>query len=88
MTLQEVKSTGCYVQHQFLDEGHIDELKKFFQLPESRPGVVEFKKADIENSESVVLSDLFRDIVNCGFRPQLRILSMHLKLKHHLSYLT
>lgn len=30
MTLQEVKSTGCYVQHQFLDEGHIDELKKFF----------------------------------------------------------
>jgi len=62
MTIQEVKSTGCYVQHQFLDEGHIDELKEFFKLPESRPGVVEFKEADIENSESVVLNDLFRDV--------------------------
>jgi len=62
MTIQDVRSIGCYVQHQFLEEKYIDNFKEFFELPETRPGIVEFKKGDIEKSESVVLRDLFHDI--------------------------
>ena len=58
MTILDVSLKGCFVQHHFLDDAGILELEKFFDLPESRPGVVEFDKNDIARSDSNTLIDV------------------------------